>query len=115
MKTLTIDSLFDGIAGFPYAAKKCGIETLEAIGSFIKYTDKNGNKIFTNDILFYEEESIFYVVKQDEDTDIGLACTQKGKTIKELKQILNSDFCRKCEIVGNIYDNYLPAESKTEE
>lgn len=25
---MTLGSLFDGVAGFPYAAKKCGIETL---------------------------------------------------------------------------------------
>ena len=77
-------------------------------------TDKNGNKIWENDVIkTYNSSGIECHIEQIIWSDYGLNEGWCSKGIKSLmkydKRVFNTGFgksdARKCEVIGNIFDN----------
>lgn len=75
----------------------------ETVCQFTGLYDKNGRKIFEGDIVnFYNDDGEFspYEVRWQ---DSGFSVLMNGNP--DLFDVLDDFFSRRCEVIGNIYDN----------
>lgn len=89
-----------GRAPFPYAGKRAFVVE-ESIGQFTGFTDKNGQRIFENDILQYN--GVKYLVLYDNKVSGAFILVRKDDTYRHFfgEIAMPNQF----EIVGNAFDN----------
>ena len=84
----------------------------ETVGQYTGLTDKRGTKIFEGDIVkFYNGDGEYspYEVRWQ---DSGFSVLMNGNP--DLFDELDDFFSRRCEIIGNIYDNPELLEGRDE-
>ena len=78
----------------------------KTVGQYTGLTDKNGKKIFEEDILFQEQELLGVVCISKR---YGVSILKKTTTWSLINFVLDSNFdagvLSDVEVVGNIYDN----------
>ena len=75
----------------------------ETVGQYTGQTDKNGRKIFEGDIVKFYNGDGEYSPYEARWQDSGFSVLMNGNP--DLFDELDDFFSRRCEIIGNIYDN----------
>ena len=119
-KAENIDGTFDWIEG--YLSKCEGKWTIcddEGVGCFVEeeticqytgLTDKNGNKIWENDVCYYDDMDVCVVRFGEYDNNTGHKHVGFYTAWRKYKYMFRSDIGfwvkeRELEVIGNIFDN----------